>query len=268
MRGWKILGILVIVGILTPWIAAISSVAIPSTCYVGVSWKENYPPPWNNCDKAQEDADGFLYTLMTDPHWQMIFRITENNNHAYQWEYTQDQNYVEKAHFAYYAGHGYYQPSTGRAWMVFYWDLIHGIYDSPRIYPDYCDWGDEGPLKWVALACCDVGHRTYKALDGVHLICAAKCEIGEFEYGKYFAQRLLANLTIKQAWFDTMLQAYNADPTNVKGKVNVVGEDSSVGNDHIYWHGYVAPDPPVDDYYYEWTYTPSSGSYGEGGGHK
>jgi len=239
--------------------------AIPSTCYVGVSWKESYPN-WGNCYLAQEDADGFLNKITSDSHWHQKFRITGSNNHRGQWEYTSDQNYVETAHFAYYAGHGYYNSVTKVTKMVFY-DTI-GLPDSPRINPDHCDWGDEGPLKWVALSACDVGYRTYKALDGIHLICAAKCEIDEYTYGVDFGDYLINGYPIKWSWFHTMDNAYDANPINVKGMVNVVGEDSSVGNDHIYWHGSVAADPPVDDYYYEWTHSPSGGWYGQGSGHK
>ena len=234
--------------------------------YVGIWWEEEYEDPWEDCDKAQEDAEGFSDNLTSDPQWQLKFEIYEDDIDRSQWEYTNDQNYVETVHFAYYAGHGYVDQTTGFCWLIFHGGDYAARY-SARIWPDYCDWGNEGPLKWVALAACHVGIKAFKALNGVHLICAAKCEIGEFEYGGHFGQYLVNGRPIKDAWFDTMDLADEVANV-VPGEVNVLGEDSSVENDHIYGHGYVAPDPPVDAYYYEWVHDVPSGEYSERWGWK
>lgn len=238
-----------------------TTTAFPDPCYVGVAFIEPYWPwddDWENCTEAQEDADAFLDWITSDSFWDQKFRYANASNHYYQWEISQDQSYVETAHFAYYAGHGY-SGDYGWTKLVFNVSGLGIIYDSPRLYPDYCDWGDEGPLNWVALAACYVGNMTYKALDGLHLICATKCEIGEALYGDYFGEYLVQdNMTIKNAWFQTMDDVYDDNPDLVKGTVNVVGEDSSVGNDHIYYHGSVADDPTDDMYYTEWTHNPSS----------
>lgn len=235
--------------------------ALPSTAYVGASSIEEYNV-WDDCYLAEEDADALVSQITSDGYWQQKFRIKEANNHQDQWEYTGDQDTVETAHFAYYAGHGF--SGILRTKLVFKVSNWGVIYDSPRIYPDYCDWGDEGCLKWVALAACDVGKRTYKALDGVHLICGCKCEIDEALYGDNFGGYMINDYSIKWSWFTTM-DDYVA---KVDGVVNVVGEDSSVGNDHLYGHGSVADDPPVDNYYYEWTHDPNEGWYSEGPGSK
>jgi len=219
---------------------------------------------WDDCTDAEKDAGYLLDWVTSENHWQQKYWKKEADNHQEQWEYDGDQNCIETAHFAYYAGHGV---STHLGWtkLVFKVNNFNIPYDSPRINPDYCDWGDEGPLKWVALASCYVGNKTYKALDGVHLICAAKCKIDEAYYGDDFGEYMVHHeWSIKSSWFKAM----DLNKNVVYGVVNVVGEDSSVGNDHLYWHGSVAADPSVDNYYYEWTHDPNTGLYTQGGGHK
>jgi hypothetical protein len=238
--------------------------ATPSTCYVGGASIVHYAVG-DDCTEAENDTGKLIDWITSDSHWQQKFWNKEDKNHKEQWEYTQDQdtNGVETAHFVYYAGHGFSDSLTR---LVFKKRKIGGkviSYDSPRIVLDHCDWGDEcgHRLKWVALATCYVGNRTYKALDGVHLICGCKCYIDEALYGDRFGYDMISEgMSIKESWFDTMDLNVNV----VDGIVNVVGEDSSVGNDHIYWHGSVADDPTVDNYYYEWTHNPNTGEDTEG----
>jgi hypothetical protein len=217
----------------------------PSRCEVGVSWQNSYPPNWDGwkdlhvCD---QDAEGFQNKIVKGlSRWYAGFDTYGLALHDEQWEYDDDQDFVDSVDFAYYAGHG----NSGT--LVFHACVTP--YDSADLVPDRCDWGDEGPLNWVALACCYAGQNTYRALDGLHLICGWRSPCTDAIYGPVFAQKLIDGEEVKTAWFQTgqLLAAPGLT-------MNVVGEDYSVGTDHMWHCGHVNPTPPDDDEYYEWTF--------------
>lgn len=222
----------------------LQEIKVPYYCTIGIAWVTK----WNTYQyipMCKDDAEELECVLVANkPNWHCGFDKNEQDVHQDQWEITDDQNYVDNVSFAYYAGHG-------SADKLVFKDVLGLPYDSARLNPDYCDWGDENgnKLKWVALACCLAGQNTHKALDGLHLICGWRTECDDAVYGRRFAEYLIAGYEIKTAWFLT------GDELSPGGLMNVKGEDISVGSDHLYHCGTVNLTPINDEYYYEWTHS-------------
>jgi len=220
----------------------VQGVAIPLYCKIGIAWVTEYCG-LENIPFTKDDAEELECVLVCEkPQWHCGFDKNEQDVTRTQWEVSNDQNYVDAVHLAYYAGHG------GAGKLVFK-DVCGVPSDYARLLPDYCDWGDEngGKLKWVFLACCLAGQNSYRALDGVHMICGWKTGCTDAVYGPVLADHLIDGMTVKSAWFQTCHDLAEAGLC-----MNVVAEDISLENDHIYHCGTVLPDPPDDDEYYEW----------------
>ena len=227
--------------------------ADPSNPEIGISWIVNYDY-WDDLPLCDDDAEALRDDLIDDPStgWIEGFTTSNTNVHDEQWEIYDDQNFVDDVHFAYYAGHGWVSPYTGRTVLVFDSNVFHTPIDSADMYTlDKCDWGDENSRKcnWVGLACCDVGQRMQHALEGVHLICGWTTYCADQVYGEELAEQLMDGETVKDAWFNT--GDLLGDEETI---MRVVAEDISVANDHLYGYGTVYSDPTVDSTYYAWTH--------------
>ena len=228
--------------------------ADPTNPEIGVSWIVNYDY-WDDLPYCDDDAEALRDDLIDDPStgWIEGFTTSNSNVHDEQWEIYDDEDYVDDVHFAYYAGHGWVSPYTGRAVLVFDSNIFKTPIDSADIYfRDLCDWGDENnqKLNWVGLACCEVGQKTQYALEGVHIICGWTTYCADKVYGEELAEQLMDGETVKDAWFNTGETLGDEDTT-----MRVIAEDISVANDHLYGYGTVYSDPTVDSTYYAWTQT-------------
>ncbi|MFO8133138.1 MAG: DUF6345 domain-containing protein [Thermoplasmatota archaeon] len=203
---------------------------------IGVEWVNDYSWPTSDLHHCDEDARGFRDKITSDSDWYLYFEKSNGDCKDEHWQHQDDENYVDWANFAYYAGHG----DEDELLISSYWE--HAEWDN-------CRWGDErdGWLNWVALSCCEAGKEKFSnALQGVHLILGWKTSCTDTNYGSTFAAKMIDNdWPVVDAWF------YAGDVCGDSGDVQrVLGENSDVlSNDHIYGHGTVCPDPVVDDDY-------------------
>jgi hypothetical protein len=225
-------------------IIVISLLVIPSVNAwdFGYTWVYDNDPYLKN---TKPDAEGFADRLLKDG-WRKTFGTSEGNAHDEQWEESQDQYYVDNAHIAYYAGHGW--PTKL---------LIHKKNNPAGRPPEYaewwkCKWGNENGRKnnWVCLACCYAGKWWFGySLRGAHLVLGWMTKCKDEVYGPTFGDYLIQDeLTLKSAWFQTGKELGESGH-----KMRVLGETISMGKDHLPGHGYVSPDPYDNSVFVYWT---------------
>lgn len=227
-----------IIGVIVSTMFFILSIAPVVNAYhdIGIEWVNEYSWPGTDLHHCDEDARGFRDKITSDDDWYLYFEKHDSQCKDEHWQYQEDQNYVDWVNFAYYSGHGNDHELVISTW----WE--HAEWDN-------CYWGDERGKwnNWVALSTCEAGkYKFAHALKGTHLILGWKTTCIDTAYGYDFASKMIDNdWKVVDAWF------YAGDINGHPGDVQrVMGENSDVIlNDHIYGHGYVCPDPPVDDYY-------------------
>jgi len=235
MKGWKILLAVAVVGMF------IMPISLASAYYIGIEWVNNYSWPTPDLHYCDDDARVFRDKILTDSNWFLKFEKSNSGCKDEHWQYQDDENYVDNVHFSYYSGHG----NDHELVISTYWE--HAEWDN-------CKWGDErnGRHDWTVLSCCEAAKEKFShALRGIHLILGWKTTCIDTNYGSTFATGMIDyDWTIKASWF------YAGD---IKGSSwdiqRVLGENIDMGNDHLYGHGYVNPDPEVDDYYVYWDNT-------------
>ena len=208
---------------------------VPLIRKVGIYW-------WVRGDESllytQEDAEGFMNTLVENG-WSSEFNLNDETLFGYQLEdglFGKDQDYLEQTHIAYYAGHG--GPSV----------LMINPHTTPKdmVYYYECSWGDENDRtnKWIALQTCLATNNYFKrAMKGTHLILGWTTWCDDAPFGATFADYLISGRTLKEAWFLTGVE----HSVTRHLEMRIFGENTDMGNDHLFGFGYVNPDPPVDN---------------------
>jgi len=190
---------------------------------------------------AQGDAQGFASALEDDGcDWPIDKNDIDNELYD---DYLEDDTgeLIDDVDIAYFVGHS----DSGNL------GIGAGIGTNKYAEWDECQWGDDGPLKWVALATCLAGKDKFSyALNGAHLILGWETIMSDALYGPTFANYIKEGYTLKEAWFLT-----GEECEHVHGVAKILGEDTSVGDDHLKGYGsYAIPSPTVDDDYSWWTH--------------
>jgi hypothetical protein len=193
---------------------------------VGIEWSNGDNLVWSD-----ETAIGF-YNTLGDAGWVKTFEYGDSETQVDHFDVGDDWKYIDGVDIALFAGHG------GFDWIRL---------DDDYLFFNGCEWGDYD-LEWILLHGC---HTTqypiaYKAwphwaMNGVHLVCGYDTVGWDCNDGTNISSRLLNYEPIKDAWFNGIDQTHNSS-----FRLRVIGEDASVGNDHIWGYGFVAFDPPVD----------------------
>jgi len=199
---------------------------------------------------AEGDAEGFVNTLTADGCALSKNRNSEDNE-LYD-SYLQEgmNELIDSVDIAYYVGH------SGKTALGIYKPfplLIVPPFDYPEFVEAYnCKWGDDGPNKWVVLATCLAAHGGLggfqNALDGTNMILGWDTQCSDAKYGPTFASKIIEGMTLKEAWFETAEEC-----EHVHARAKILGEDISVGNDHLKGYGDYA-NPENDLLYHSWTH--------------
>jgi hypothetical protein len=210
---------------------------------VGVEWVTEYTIPYDDLPWSDDSAEGFYNALGTDG-WTKKFNKGNDDTNENQFEFSGlDSYFIDGVDIAYYQGHGDYYAthlSTLSKWVCF---------------DDEIEWGDHD-LEWIALHHCRSTQQPWYfkgehyGLNGVHLICGFDTSsLNYAQDGGNFANRLINDELVRDAWYHAMDESHNYNHT-----VTVIGENLNCGSDHIWGHGTVISDPPVDQYYVTWKY--------------
>jgi hypothetical protein len=210
---------------------------------VGVIWGNAYIPPSAPLYWSDVTANNFYENLGSNG-WRQMFTYGDNAAQEAQFSPPLDWYNVDGVDLAFYAGHGEnYALNLPTLRMVWF---------------SSCEWGDND-LEWIILHGCHTTQTPqnfkqipHRAMNGVHLVCGYisegyDCENGET--GSTVSNFLLTDNTVKNSWCWGVDWVYNEPIT-----LRTVGEVATCANDHIWGHGTVISDPPVDNYYNTWGY--------------
>ena len=210
---------------------------------VGVEWVTEYTWPCSDLPNSDDSAIAF-YTRLGGAGWTQKFNNGNDDAEEEHFEYDGlDYTYIDGVDIAWYQGHG----ENTKLMLSTVWEHVH--------FQDEIEWGDSD-LEWIALHSCNSTEipENFKGspydLNGVHLICGFATKA--FNYaadGDNFAEKLLEGKTVKDAWFEAIDKTHGTGTT-----LKVIGENEDCENDHIWGQGSVIADPPVDEYYSEWTH--------------
>jgi len=206
---------------------------------VGVEWVNNYQVgPLSNSD---DTAVGFYNTLGNAYGWVQMFEKGDSEAQITHFVTGDDWRFIDGVDIALFAGHG-----------ESYWIRL---IEPSVVFFNACEWGDND-LEWIFLHGCYTTRTpgNFKgipnwAMNGVHLVCGYYSDGADTVDGVNLANRLLGGVSVRNAWFATIDES--TDPPR---SLQVIGENSYCGDDHIWGQGSVISDPPVDQYYTTWFY--------------
>lgn len=211
---------------------------------VGVEWVNSYSV--NPLSNSDDTALGFYNTLGNayPQKWYQMFahgdsEVQDANFKANDWRN------IDGVDIALYAGHG---------------ELFGCLRLLESVTPMYvfynaCEWGDND-LEWIFLHACYTTRNPsnfkgifHRAMNGLHLVCGYYSDGADTVDGVTLGNYLMGGVQVRNAWFAT-IDATTDPPRSLQ----VIGETSDCGEDHIWGQGSVISDPPVDEYYTTWFY--------------
>jgi len=207
--------------------------------HYGIEWVNDYSWPMENLQYSDDESVRIDNKFYNDG-WTKSFYKTNRNCKDSHWEGgSLDQDYVDNAHFSVYIGHGDSD------------DLLISTY-TEHADASNCGWGNENWKKnnWVVLYGCHNAQGPFsEAFAGNHLIIGFKSS-GRVTSNGRLSDRFVDEMIdddnyIDDSWF----AAGDAELTSSVTQ-RIMGETPDMFFDHLYGHGNVKADPPIDSTYY------------------
>jgi len=221
-------------------------------------WVENYSSsPLSN---TSEDAWGLRNALPSD--WS---KTSYGNCNAWEEDFKRNSYggtnslYADAHDLVFFSGHG----STGSD--PTYGGTSRSIMFSASIDDTQCSAGDtyaclgDSDLEWIGFSACQTMRDDSiwaAGMNGVHLMMGWQTNMWDTaNFGKKFGKRMVDSgitdspHTVKSSWFHAGEKTHGSGWT-----MEVIGENSTMGNDYLWGEGSVNSDPTVNNYYTRWSY--------------
>ncbi len=208
---------------------------------VGVEWINTFPTCGFDQLGGRDDTAVGFYNMLTANGY--TGRFNWGNNNAWANDFMDktivasgdDQNWIDTVDIAYHADHG----NVG----IFGFGVA---VDRCIVSANDCRWGNND-LEWIVLDDCSTLRQGqygvwWPTFQGLHMIISFDTNAhDDGSRGGYFAEKLVAGWTVKQAWWYASEQTEGSDTyAAIAGASN---GDTSIYNEHIWNFGFVATDP-------------------------
>ena len=225
-------------------------------------WVENYSssPLSNTSEDAtrlgdQLPSDWSITGFGNSSAWEEDFKRTEYGG--------TNNSYADEHDLVFFSGHGTTTTSNGE----YYSDSTRCIKFSNSSHDDrymsagdaYDSWGDDD-MEWLGMSACQTmkqDDRWSNSMNGVHLVMGWQTNMYDVKnFGKKFAKRMIDSGSFDSAYPVLDSWFYAAEQTHwyVDRTAEVIGENTSMGNDYLWGQGSVNSDPTDNSAYTRWSY--------------
>ncbi len=217
----------------------------------GDDWKREFGTSWiglsGGLSGSHANALGFETELLADG-WLKGFNWGDAAAFESDWN-KNDDSYVDAVDFVFYTGH-----ANGNGWQLSPPNDNFLSLSDVGGPPDR--WGKQD-CEWIVIAACgplqddiingpgggDV-FRWRPAFDGLHMLLGyATTSFDNTDEGQFLVQNAKAGGTVRASWFHAASNAQPAGWGVWVGALWGVSPGADPGNDHIWGHGSVSPDP-------------------------
>jgi len=206
----------------------------------GVEWINNYPTCGHNTCSGRDDTAIGFYNVMTAHGYTGRFNWGEAAAWACDFMDSNvvscgdDHHWVDTVDICYHADHG----NVG----IFGFDAQQCVVSA-----NSCRWGDDYDLEWIVLDDCSCLRQGqygvwWQVFKNLHMIIGFDTNASDDgSRGGFFAEKLAAGWSVKQAWWYACEQTQGSDTyAAIAGACN---GDTSIYNEKVWKFGYVASDP-------------------------
>jgi hypothetical protein len=217
----------------------------------GDDWKREFGTSWiglsGGLPGSQANALGFETELLADG-WEKGFNWGDAAAFESDWNIN-DDSYVDAVDLVFYTGH-----ANGNGWLLSPPNDNFLSLSDVEGPPDR--WGKQD-CEWIVIAACgplqddiingpgggDV-FRWRPAFDGLHMLLGyATTSFDNSDEGRLLVQNAKAGETVRASWFRAASDAQPVGWGIWVGALWGVSHGADPGNDHIWGHGSVSPDP-------------------------